>query len=291
MDPFSGPFYGPKFGPPAKSRKRIKTESVVPIFGTRSFTAARLPQPRLYQPTGGEQTLVNQFLVQKWTCFWVPARRYLSMLYLACCCTKRTYREYNDSNKGTQGQIIVVRGQHGFIMVFVSLVLTNASQRCIFLLWRLFLLFSQIYFSSMTPVSIIFTDAFFYRDACFYYYQRCNFLSWRLFLLFSEMHFSIMTPVSIIFTNAFSIMTPVCIILRDAFSYHDAGLYTFRRRAVLSWPWSCSRRCIVPYLRCYRQGMLEWLRVAPSGRSHLQRVAPYESSKQFLGSALKLTLH
>ena len=98
MDPFSGPFYGPKFGPPAKSRKRIKTESVVPIFGTRSFTAARLPQPRLYQPTGGEQTLVNQFLVQKWTCFWVPARRYLSMLYLACCCTKRTYREYNDSN-------------------------------------------------------------------------------------------------------------------------------------------------------------------------------------------------
>ena len=37
--------------------------------------------------------------------------------------------------------------------------------------------------------------------------------------------------------------------------------------------------------------MLEWLRVAPSGRSHLQRVAPYESSKQFLGSALKLTLH
>ena len=134
MDPFSGPFYGPKFGPRAKSRKRIKTESVVPTFGTRSFTAARLPQPRLYQPTGGEQTLVNQFLVQKWTCFWVPARRYLSMLYLACCCTKRTYREYNGSNKGTQGQIIVVRGQHGFIMVFVSLVLTNASQRCIFLL-------------------------------------------------------------------------------------------------------------------------------------------------------------
>ena len=100
MDPFSGPFYGPKFGPPAKSRKRIKTESVVPIFGTRSFTAARLPQPRLYQPTGGEQTLVNQFLVQKWTCFWVPTRRYLSMLYLACCCTKRTYREYSDSNNG-----------------------------------------------------------------------------------------------------------------------------------------------------------------------------------------------
>ena len=221
MDPFSVPFYGPKFGPPAKSRKRIKTESVVPIFGTRSFTAARLPQPRLYQPTGGEQTLVNQFLVQKWTCFWVPARRYLSMLYLACCCTKRTYREYNDSNKGTQGQIIVVRGQHGFIMVFVSLVLTNASQRCIFLLWRLFLLFSQIYFSSMTPVSIIFTDAFFYRDACFYYSHRCIvyrdacfycshrciFQSWRLFQCCSQMHFPIMTPVSII----------VSMLLADAF--------------------------------------------------------------------------
>lgn len=221
MDPFSGPFYGPKFGPPAKSRKRIKTESVVPIFGTRSFTAARLPQPRLYQPTGGEQTLVNQFLVQKWTCFWVPARRYLSMLYLACCCTKRTYREYNDSNKGTQGQIIVVRGQHGFIMVFVSLVLTNASQRCIFLLWRLFLLFSQIYFSSMTPVSIIFTDALFYRDACFYYSHRCIvyrdacfycshrciFQSWRLFQCCSQMNFPIMTPVSII----------VSMLLADAF--------------------------------------------------------------------------
>ena len=87
--------------------KTHKNESVVPIFVTRSFTAARGPQPRLYQPTGGEQTLVNQFLVQKWTCFWVSARSYLSMLYLACCCTKRTYREYNYSKKGTQGQIIV----------------------------------------------------------------------------------------------------------------------------------------------------------------------------------------
>ena len=148
MDPFSGPFYGPKFGPPAKSRKRIKTESVVPIFGTRSFTAARLPQPRLYQPTGGEQTLVNQFLVQKWTCFWVPARRYLSMLYLACCCTKRTYREYRDSNKGAQGQIIIVRGNMG-------------------LSWSLSLLFSQM----------LLRDVFFYYDACFYCSHRYIFLA------------------------------------------------------------------------------------------------------------------
>ena len=43
-----------------------------------------------------------------------------------------------------------------------------------------------------------------------------------------------MTLVSMLFTNAFSIMTLISIILRDAFSYHDAGLYTFRRRVVLS---------------------------------------------------------
>ena len=66
---------------------------MVPIFGTRSFTAARLPQPRLYQPTGGEQTLVNQFLVQKWTCFWVSAIRYLSMLYLAFVIAQREHIE------------------------------------------------------------------------------------------------------------------------------------------------------------------------------------------------------
>ena len=100
---FLGPYCGPEFGPTflfpfsilikrckhgpifvsilwtqirsAKlSRKHIKTESVVPIFGICSFTAARLSQPKLCQPTGGEQTFVNQFLVQKsGPAFWVSA--------------------------------------------------------------------------------------------------------------------------------------------------------------------------------------------------------------------------
>ena len=84
-------------------------------------------------------------------------------------------------------------------------------------IWRWFLVFSQMHFSIMTPVSIVFTDAFCYHDACFNsshrcicYHDacfngthRCIFLSWRWFVLCLDMHFSIMTPVSMVLTDAF----------------------------------------------------------------------------------------
>ena len=91
--------------------------------------------------------------------------------------------------------------------------------------WCLFLLFPQMHFSIVTPVSMLLTDAFSHHDACFYYCfnasRRCIFLTWRLLQCFSEMHFPIMTPVSII--------------IRDAISYHDACFYHFHRCIFLSW--------------------------------------------------------
>ena len=91
--------------------------------------------------------------------------------------------------------------------------------------WCLFLLFPQMHFPIMTPVSMLLTDAFSHHDACFYYCfnasRRCVFLTWRLLQCFSEMHFPIMTPVSII--------------IRDAISYHDACFYHFHRCIFLSW--------------------------------------------------------
>ena len=113
------------------------------------------------------------------------------------------------------------------------------SHRYIFLAWRPCLLFSQMHFSIVTPVSIILTDAlsivmlvsivptdaFSNHDACFNVAHRCIFPSWRLFLLlfqcFSQMRFSNMTPASML--------------LRDAFSYHDACFYYYQRCNFLSW--------------------------------------------------------
>ena len=46
-------------------------------------------------------------------------------------------------------------------------VFLNGSHRCICLSWRWVLLFSQMHFSIMTPVSMVLTDAFSYHDACF----------------------------------------------------------------------------------------------------------------------------
>ena len=103
-------------------------------------------------------------------------------------------------------------------------------------IWRWFLVFSQMHFSIMTPVSIVFTDAFCYHGACFNSPHRCIFfyqgaclngshacvcLSWRWFVLCLDIHFSIMTPVSMVLT--------------DAFFYHDARFYCFHRCILLSW--------------------------------------------------------
>ena len=50
---------------PKTHKNRIRGSN----FRNLQLHAARLSQPKLCQPTGGEQTFVNQFLVQKWTCF------------------------------------------------------------------------------------------------------------------------------------------------------------------------------------------------------------------------------
>jgi len=56
----------------------------------------------------------------------------------------------------------------------------------------------------MTLVSMVLTDAFFYRDAGFLWFSPIHIPSGRWFEWFSQMHFPIMTLVYIVLTDAFS---------------------------------------------------------------------------------------
>ena len=68
--------------------------------------------------------------------------------------------------------------------------------------------------------------------------------------------------------------------LTDAFSYHDLWLHCFSQ---MLFPIMISGFTVshgeINIDKGYRQGAPEWLRMAPSVRSHLQRLAPHESSR------------